>query len=438
MPTAKSADGVLHNFPDGTAPEVIDKVMKDYASQQSPSWLGEMGKAVGRGVTGFAGDIGEQLTGKNLREHVSDLGAAMTGGGPSKITPPYSEQMQKAAGLEESPQASTGQKIVGGGVEALSNPMSWVGPGGPLGKAATGFLSGAGGEVGKEVAGAPGQLAGAIIGGKIPSGLAKTAVPKPMSQERQAAVQILRNEGIGAETAGQTTGSKATQYWENMLGDAPGAGGKATKSQEKVGRQFTSAALNRAGINADLATPDVIDGAFTHIGGQMDVIAARNNARMDSQFMREMMAAQDEYHSTVQQGSKRAVVDKTITDLMTRLQQSPVLSGDQYQSFRSRLMRFQRGAAADPEYSQVLGDYVEAMDGMMSRSITNRADWTAWQEARRQYRNLIPLANASIGAGEQAAEGIISPARLRQALTNTQRGKRDYARGRGDFADAAA
>ena len=34
MPTAQSADGVLHDFPDGTDPAVIDRVMKQYAQEQ--------------------------------------------------------------------------------------------------------------------------------------------------------------------------------------------------------------------------------------------------------------------------------------------------------------------------------------------------------------------------------------------------------------------
>jgi hypothetical protein len=35
--TAQSADGVLHQFPDGTDDSIIDKAMKDYAAQPSPS-----------------------------------------------------------------------------------------------------------------------------------------------------------------------------------------------------------------------------------------------------------------------------------------------------------------------------------------------------------------------------------------------------------------
>jgi hypothetical protein len=36
MPRAQSADGAIHDFPDGTSPAVIDRVMKDYATQGAP------------------------------------------------------------------------------------------------------------------------------------------------------------------------------------------------------------------------------------------------------------------------------------------------------------------------------------------------------------------------------------------------------------------
>jgi hypothetical protein len=419
----------------------FDKAEKTAAPADGQSAAGDFVKGLGRGLAGFVGDVGEAVTGKNVREAMSvqEPPAGTTKRADyfkSKLTPSYGEQISEAAGIERTPKTG----FAGTAGEFLGNPASYVGPGSLPAKALTALTASVGSEAGGELTKGtaletPARIAGAVIGGKVPAGAARAVTPIPMTSERQAAVQVLRNEGIDAETAGQTTGSKAVQYWENHLGDAPGAGGGATASRDAVGRQFTAAALQRAGIQSDVATPQVIDAAFHRIGNQMDALAARNNAHMDQQFLNEMQVARDEYEATVQQGSRRAVVENVIDDFNDRLQNSPVLTGEQYQRFRSRLTRLQRGAADDPEYSQVLGDYVEAMDGMMGRSISNPADMAAWQEARRQYRNLIPLARASTGGGEQAAEGVITPARLRQVITGSQRGNRDYARGRGEFAE---
>jgi hypothetical protein len=49
---------------------------------------------------------------------------------------------------------------------------------------------------------------------------------------------------------------------------------------------------------------------------------------------------------------------------------------------------------------------------------------------------MLVLERASTGAGENAAQGLISPSALRSA-TVTKQGRRNYARGRGDFADLA-
>jgi len=76
-----------------------------------------------------------------------------------------------------------------------------------------------------------------------------------------------------------------------------------------------------------------------------------------------------------------------------------------------------------------------SLDSNMERSI-NPADRGAWAELRRQYGNKKVLENAIAGAGgEEAAMGIISPARLRMAASAGRRGQ--YARGEGDFADLA-
>jgi hypothetical protein len=70
--TAQSADGLTHEFPDGTDPAVIDKVMKDYALQQAPSAPQPEGKSFG----GFIENVGENAY--NMGESI--LSGAYAGG----------------------------------------------------------------------------------------------------------------------------------------------------------------------------------------------------------------------------------------------------------------------------------------------------------------------------------------------------------------------
>lgn len=111
------------------------------------------------------------------------------------------------------------------------------------------------------------------------------------------------------------------------------------------------------------------------------------------------------------------------------------LTGQQYQTMRSQLSAASRGAS-DPYTSRALSEMTEALDDAMERSIAaaNPADAGAFGAVRRRYRNLLPIEQAAVGGGEDAAAGFLSPARMRQAVVGHQ-GARAYARGQGDFAD---
>ena len=67
---------------------------------------------------------------------------------------------------------------------------------------------------------------------------------------------------------------------------------------------------------------------------------------------------------------------------------------------------------------------------------TNPNDLGGWKNVRKEYRNLLVIERAGTGGGEVAANGIISPAQLRNATVMKQ-GRRNYARGKGDYAELA-
>lgn len=429
-------DGVQHQFPDDATDAEISKALegqKTKSPEEKPKAEGgflagvkEFTKSI---PTGMAKTVAEFARSEQIESEQRAMAFGKPEAGP-KI--PTGAELVKAFNLHE-PEGFWGQagQLTG---EYAINPITYFGPGSAIGKFMTTIGAALGGAAGKEVGGTTGELTGALLGAATPYAALKTMAPAVMREGRQAAAELLESEGVNAVTAGQRTGSKATKYAEVYLGDAPLAGGKATAAQELAGRQFTRAALRRTGIDSDLATPAVIDAAFDQIGGEIGNIAARTNVRIDKPLVNDLLAATDEYNLMVPEGQRRAIIGKTVDDFLTRLRISPMTTGEQVQRLRSRLLRLQRGAANDPEYSNALGSIVDAIDGAIGRSITNPADLAALKLARRQYRNLIPISQASVGAGEAAAEGIITPGRLRTALTSSQRGRRDYARGRGDFA----
>lgn len=308
-------------------------------------------------------------------------------------------------------------------------------------------LSAIGGGVGSEVARQAtegsklepyAQVAGGVFGALMPSGIARAITPNAISAERQVFVDTLRNEGVPL-TAGQTTGREGLRYAESSLGNAPLAGGRAAATMENQAEAFTRAALRRVGEDAPRATPEVIDGAFTRIGGQFEALAQRNSLPASPRLGNDLVRVEGEYNNLVSVANRAPVVANTIRDIGDEIARGGGrLSGEQYNAITSRLARQARGAGNDPQLREALHGIRNSLDDAMERSLFasgNSADFAAWREARNQYRNLMVIERAATGAGENAAQGLISPSQLRNATVAQNR--RGYARGQGDFADLA-
>jgi hypothetical protein len=275
---------------------------------------------------------------------------------------------------------------------------------------------------------------GGALGGALPlaaRGLQKVFTPTVAPRATTQAANVLRNEGVDL-TAGQRTGSKKLKYLESELG-----GATADALAERQGRQFTAAVMRRAGINADSAEPQVIDQAFGQIGQQFDDLAARNTLVADRHLLQDVGQALRDYSQNVAQSQQAPVVRNLVGDIVAQAQANGgQLTGEFYKATRSRIDRLAR-STTDPELKMALRDIVGALDQGMERSISaaNPGDLGAWRQVRRQYANMLVIEKAATGAGEQAASGIITPARLRSAAIGQNR--RAFARGRNEFVDLA-
>ncbi|MGB3499983.1 MAG: hypothetical protein WBA44_00020 [Mesorhizobium sp.] len=271
-----------------------------------------------------------------------------------------------------------------------------------------------------------------VAGEGAARGLRRIATPFTASPERLAAARALQAEGVDL-SAGQVTGSKLLRYAESEIG-----GGTAADLAERQGEQFTSAALRRAGVQSNRATPDVVDQAFTDIGQRFDDLGQRNTLVPDQQLTTDMQAALNAYGSLVPESMRAPIVQNVADDLFNAFRTNGAMRGEAYQVARSKLDRAARAAKSDPQLAEALRGMRSALDDGMERSIaaSNPADLGAWREARTDYRNLLTVQHAAGGAGEAAAGGIISPAQLR-AATVSKNGRGGYARGRGDHSDLA-
>jgi hypothetical protein len=178
----------------------------------------------------------------------------------------------------------------------------------------------------------------------------------------------------------------------------------------------------------------VVNGAFNRIGSDLDGLAARNSMQGDRQLGNDLHDAARHYQELVPESQRAPIIDNTIREIGEAVANNGgSLPGDAYSALRSRLSRAAR-SSNDPQLSHALSDLTESLDEAMSRSIrnSNPSDAGGFEQARRQYRNMMVVERAVTGAGKDAADGVITPSALRSA-TKAVMGRRALARGEGDF-----
>jgi hypothetical protein len=317
------------------------------------------------------------------------------------------------------------------GGELLPNIVG--GPGRLATRAATRvILPAIGGETAGEVAQAymPGyepyaRVVGAMVGSVAPNVAARAITPFPTFPERLDAADALAGEGVHSLTAGQRTGNRALQNFESEMG-----GGQTEALLREQGEQFTSAANRRSNIDANRATPDVVDAAFTRVGADFNRLSATANAPFDPQMQNDLLGVVTDYHL---RGGVAPVVEQEMNNIAHTAQlNGGHITGEAYQTIRSRIGEHIR--ATDGPTAMALREIQESLDDAIGRHMP-AAHMDEWREARRQYRNLLVLERASTASGTRKNLGIISPADLSAADIGQNR--RAYSRGRSEFSDLA-
>lgn len=467
-------DGTIAEFPDGTPNDVIKQALQrrfaqavDPATNQ-PAGVPEYSPP---GVEGY-----NPQTGEVTRDPRSRLASAAHGAADSASFGfvdelasypaswlsgvPRDQVLDEMRGLQQQAQQDNpwsymggqaagalaqGAGIVGAGLSPTAHAVNagWRLPGVMAASGVEGGVlgalhgAGAGETADERISGAKsGGMIGGILGAATPavvqgvSNLARRAVtPFQASPERVAAAQTLQREGVPV-TAGQLTGNRSLRFAEGEIG-----GRRAANIMDQQKDSFTAAILRRAGINANRATPEVMDDAFRSIGQQFDDLAAKHVLEPDIEMMQGLRRVFNDYGQNVPESMRAPIVRNITNDIVEAVHRGPI-GGQGYQNISSRLAKAARGAS-NPDLRQTLYGIREVLDDAMERSIAaaDPSQAGVWRAAREQYRNLLAIEQAATRAGEAAAEGVISPANIRNAAIN--QGRRAYARGQGDFSDLA-
>ena len=196
--------------------------------------------------------------------------------------------------------------------------------------------------------------------------------------------------------------------------------------------KLNRAILEKAGIHADDARPEVIDQARIAIGKEFDNLASQTVIKPDQKMLDDIAAINKEYISRAtpdQAGIIKSYLDD-FSKLASEMGNKVEISGKAYQDLSSSLKARAR-KAIDPHTKEGLKKFADALDDALDRS-GGPGLKEAWRDVRNRYRNLTIIEDA-LGKGTQAdqAAGNIPLSGLRTAVKTSD--KKGYARGRGDL-----
>lgn len=250
-----------------------------------------------------------------------------------------------------------------------------------------------------------------------------------LSPETQRLIGVAQQEGIPL-TAAQQTGSKPLRFLEGAFDNLPLTGGPQEAARQEQRLALNRASLSRSGTGGDVATPDVINQARARIGGVMNDIAERNVLDITPQHEAALNGIADEITQNYPADVARPVIAR-INEVLNH-PEGRTIPGQFYKNLDSKIAKQLNDVQGVQRTA--LGEVRDVLRTAMDDSISP-ADQAAWQEARRQYANLMVTAKAASGAGEAGATGNVSPLGLRQAVD--QGTGQGYKFGRGDQNDLA-
>lgn len=251
-----------------------------------------------------------------------------------------------------------------------------------------------------------------------------------ISAERQAAVDLLRSEGV-RPTAGQVVGGRAAEG--QLYRETATAAGR--ELAEQADADFTSAVMQRVGAPAGAkATADELIAAEDRLSGVYRNVLGSTDIAPQSGDLAGLSSVLQTYRDLAPATSAPGLFERVNEAVVNAFRANKTIPGETLYSWRkqfSKLTKSQDEAirTAAIEATDVLDDMIENTLNAAGRA----DDYALFADARNKFRNLFAVEKAAERAG---VEGIISPLALRTALL--QQGRRRYVQGKGDLGPITA
>lgn len=262
----------------------------------------------------------------------------------------------------------------------------------------------------RAIQGSFGATTGAITGKIMGALLGKSE--NTLQPEQQRLAKALMNSGVDL-TPLQQTGNPAYKAMEGTFKSLPLTSGIQEKVSDNQMKQFTSAILDKAGVNSEAATPDIITKGYHNAGGMIGQITEKYSMPIDNQFTQDVLNVQNEYGKIIAPG-ERPQFEEIVNNLT-----DPKIShlpGNIYQDTRSGLGKIAQSAwKRDPNFAAAIDGLQEAMDNSISR-VMPADDVAALNQYRGYYGNMKTVMRSMNTGHPDALAGDITPSRLGAAL----------------------
>jgi uncharacterized protein YecT (DUF1311 family) len=404
---AELHDGRRLEFPDGTAPEVIQGTVRKMLAQapaaapiaQVPEQgMGEsMLIAAGRGTDKIVQGVRQAYNWATGDQATLDKIAADEAE-KDRLYKPIQEKFPVATGLAEmAPNVAagflTGGTSVAGAVAANALPA---------------LLSYGSAEERAKRAAVDGAFGG--VGVKAGQAIARALKPAGVGAQTVSNTALEAAKRIGYEpTPAQITQNPGMAAFENYLLRSPGSSG----AMQKIANA-NQTALNRAGAKAMGETADALDeGVFaaaqSRIGGEFDRLSQVTKPDLTGGFLTALAKVDAD---NLARGSFASEKVTKLVDKGLDLAAKNNLDGKAYKEIRTALSNEAQAAfkANDATVGQAYKALVSALDDAAKGSLS-KADQQAWDAARKEWGAFKTLTKSNVAEG-----GNVSAARAAAAV----------------------
>lgn len=372
------------------------------------------------------------LGAKKRAAGIGELGLKLAEGFGIEGLEPYREDLADLQKRYESQGKGTGFKgLVAEGFGDAFTYIPIAGGAANIGKGLVGggILSGITRGTGEKDSGLESNVANAAIDSVVSLVTGKTAqkLLKPIAGNlddvARKNIEILRDEGIDL-TAAQRSQSGGLAALEETFKNLPFTATKQKKIVEKQLGQFTKQALKKAGIEADRATPEVLDEAAKEFSKRFDDMLAGQGVKIDEGLLQSLVEVEDDVTRRLGKDASKTI-GSYLDDIITSFNNNSTIDAVTYQNTRSALGKLSK--SSDTMLGNAAKKLQSALDDAAFRSAPEKFGKLR-DKLYKEYGAFKAIENAMGTTTQTASSGLLTPAKI---LQGAKKGNQAFSRGGG-------